>query len=120
MNTPRVTTKQLLEMYGPFTLIKRAREAELMEAGKFQHVLTILSFERAYADLSKEDRPTGKELRDMGETKDTYSEPGFEGCVGHHLVNVHEIYESAKPMPEDLIIKDEDLQFGDEDGLPQS
>jgi hypothetical protein len=78
----------LVTQYGPLKKIWRTEESKLLEEGKWQQVLTLQEFE-------------GK----------------FHLSVGHHLVNVQEIYETAKPMPEGLEIGDRRVWFGD-DGLP--
>ena len=108
---------QVIAQFGPLKLIDRKREAALLKKGKHRHIFTLVSYERSYEDLPEEDRPTNEELEERGETKDEFTQGAYEGVVGHHLVNVAEIYESKKPMPEDLRIEDDGIWF-EEDGLP--
>lgn len=111
--------KRLIELCGPFTKITRQREMELIEVGKWNHVFTLINYDMPYEEMPEKDRPSEEEMKDRGETKEEYSESRFIGVVGHHLVNVFEIYEASKPMPEDLELSDENIWFGD-DGLPES
>ena len=69
---------ELYEKFGPFKEITRAREAKLMKAGKWRHVLCVISGDN----------------------------DGLAAAVGHHLVNVEVILESKKPLPKDLMVDD--------------
>lgn len=115
--TEKWTTTKLVEQFGPLKTLSREREFQLLQEGKHLHIFTVIGTDVGYDDLSEEDRPSDAELEDRGETKDEYSALVYHGCVGHHIVNVFEIFETSKPMPEDLVIEDEDFHFGD-DGLP--
>ena len=108
---------EAVKQFGPFKLIDRKRESALLKQGKYRHIFTLVSYERAYEDLPEDDRPTDEELEERGESKEDFTQGAYEGVVGHHLVNVSEIYESRKPMPEDLRIEDDGIWF-EEDGLP--
>lgn len=110
---------QVIAKFGPLKRIDRKREAVLMKQGKFRNVLTLIDYDVGYEDLPEDDRPTDEELEERGETREEYTAGRHEAVVGHHLVNVSEIYESKKPMPEDLRIEDDGIWFGD-DGLPES
>jgi hypothetical protein len=81
---PDVSNEELVKLYGPFTEIWREREAELMNQGKWRHILSIQSFD-------SEDEEDGTILT---------------ATVGHHLVNTETVFESAKPMPDNLRIDD--------------
>ena len=82
----RWTSSSVVKEFGPVKRIDRYREADLLIEGKWKHILTVLE-----------------------------SDGRFEAVVGHHLVNMHEIYETSKEMPEDLVIKHKDVWFGEED-----
>lgn len=81
---------ELHKLYGPFRLINRVKESDLLKLGKWQHILTI------------------------GGMDSDKSEDGWTmwAEVGHHLVNVEAIYESTNPMPPDLTV--DDFWFDDE------
>lgn len=111
------TTERVVKEFGPIKQIDRARESELMQSGKWRHVLTLVSHEVGYLDLPEEDRPSDQDLKDQETTKEDFTTTGYTACVGHHIVNVSEIFETAKPMPEDLEIPDDEIRF-DDDGLP--
>lgn len=113
-----VDIKQVIAEFGPFERISRGREAQLLRHGLDRHLLTLVGYERAYEDIPEAEQPSDAELVERGETKEDFTRGAFEGFVGHHLVNVEEVYESAKPMPRDLRLGDDDIWFGD-DGLPQ-
>jgi len=118
LNTTSYTVKELVREYGPFKPIVRARERQLLEEGRGAYVFALMSTDAPYEDIPEEERPTDEELVERGETKEDYSASVLYGAVGHHLVNVDELFESAKPMPMDLAIEGNDnLWFGD-DGLP--
>jgi hypothetical protein len=114
------TVKELVREYGPFKRIDRKREAALLKAGKYRHIFTLMSVDVPYADLKKEDRPSKMELKERGETKDEYTASVPYASVGHHLVNVDEIFESKKLMPEDLSMEGFDQLWFEDDGLPVS
>lgn len=75
---------ELVRRYGPFTEIGRAREKKLCELGMENHILTIKGC-------------------DSDESEDGYT---MFAHVGHGLVNVETIFESANPMPMSLEISD--------------
>lgn len=101
-----MTNEELRKRYGPFKEIWRERESELVKKGKFRNVLTITSEDIPYEDIPEDDRPSAKELKERGETKKTFMGTMLFARVGHHLVNVEAIFESAKPMPEELTVRD--------------
>ena len=101
-----LTNKELVELYGPFKRITRQQEATLAAQGKWLHILTIIGCDVPYEDLAEDNRPSDEELKDRGETRENHMGYTQEATVGHHLVNVDEIFESAKPMPDDLVIHD--------------
>jgi hypothetical protein len=94
MTSKKLTNKQLVELYGPFKEINRAKERKLIAAHKWQHILTI-------KNCDSDEEPDGFTM---------YAH------VGHGLVDVSAIFESEKPMPEDLEIND--FWFDDYLGKP--
>lgn len=116
---PDWTTQKVIEEFGPVTRITRAREDELIQEGKSAHVLTLVGADVGYFDLPVDDRPSEEVLADRGESRHEYSRTVFHAFVGRRIVDVEEIYETAKPMPADLEIQDDDIDFG-EDGFSVS
>lgn len=97
------TVAALVKKFGPFKLIDRKREDALYKEGRGAHIFTITSEDVEWKDLPEDDRPTLQELEEnMGYTADEYTEPRYYGQSGSRMVNKHEIYESAKPMPEGI------------------
>jgi len=111
MMSDDMTNAELERLYGPFREIDRKREAKLIEADQWQRILTITSEDVPYDDLPEDERPSDEELEDRGETREEYMGFMLFAGVGHHRVNVEAIYESARPMPEDLVI--ENFYFDD-------
>lgn len=109
--------EKVVKEFGPIKRIDRPRESQLLKEGKWQYILTITVEDVGYWDLPKKDRPTGAELKERGDTRNNFSIGMHFGEVGHRLVNMQEMYETAKPMPEDLTLSDDDIWFG-ENGLP--
>jgi len=105
--------------FGPLKNIDRAREQELINEEKDLHILTLTGCDVGYDDLSDDDKPSDEEMELMDTNKEEYTTTMWTAFVGRRLVNVSEIYESAKPMPKDLEIQDDGVWF-DEDGLPPS
>jgi len=101
-----MTNERLVKLYGPFHRINRDRETELTKTGKWQHILTIIGCDVPYDELPEDDRPSDEELKDRGDTRENFMGYMQEATVGHHRVNVDEIFESTKPMPEDFKILD--------------
>jgi hypothetical protein len=117
MLMPLYTVEELVRQFGPFKLIDRARESELYAEGKGKHVFTVTSTDVSWEDLPEDDRPSLKELREMGYTREEYSEPRYYGESGSRLVNMHEIFESSKPMPEGIEVN-ADAEWCDDGTLP--
>lgn len=113
-----IDVTKLVELYGPFKVINRERERELIKEGKEAHILTVCGQDVDYENLSEENRPSDEELKDRGETKEEYSTTILYASVGRRWVNMQEIYESTKPMPVELELEDKNIWFGD-DGLPE-
>lgn len=108
---------RLIRDFGPVKAITRARERQLISEGKSNHVLTLVQRETSFFDLPEEERPSKQELEERGETEEEFSRVTFVGVVGHHVVNMYELYEFEKPLPEDLLLDDDSIDFG-EGGLP--
>jgi hypothetical protein len=119
MTTPVIrNVSDLIKAYGPFKLIYRAEERKLIKDDKANHILCVMSCDVPYADLPPDEQPSDEELKERGETKETHMGSVLYVEAGHHLVNVDEIYQSAKPMPLTLMIQgNENVWFGD-NGLP--
>ncbi len=111
------TTQQVIEQFGPITRINREREEELIQEGKGNHILTLIGTDTGFHDLPANDRPSFIELAYRGESEEDYSRTVFSASVGRKIVNVEEIFETSKPMPSDLEMQDDDIDFGD-GGLP--
>ena len=103
---PSMSNEELEKRYGPFSHIDRERETELRHEGKWRYILTIIGYDVPYEDLPEDDRPSDEELQERGETRESHMGYRQDAVVGHHGVNVDEIFESAKPMPEGFEIKD--------------
>lgn len=103
--------------FGPLKPIDRKRE-EVLRKKEGNFVLTIMSYDVPYEDLSPDERPSEKELEEREETPEEYTQCFFYADVNYHLVNVERLYESAKPMPDNLELDDEGIWYG-EDGLPE-
>lgn len=108
---------KIVAEFGPFKVIDRQRETELINEGKSNHIYTIMVVDVDYDDLPESEKPSEEELEQRGETKDEFSMGMQYGAVGRHIVNMQEIYESSKPLPDELDLEDEDIWFG-EDGFP--
>jgi hypothetical protein len=114
-----LTPQQLVKKFGPAKLINREREAELIQQGKSKHILALLGTDVGYDDLNPSDRPDDEELEDMGIEKEDYTQHVYSAAVGHHIVNVSELYEMTKPMPPNLkMVEDSDADWFGDDALP--
>lgn len=114
-----LTLQQLVKKFGPAKLINREREAELLKQGKAKHILALIGTDVGWDDLDPDNRPDEDELKDMGYEKEDYSQLVYSTVVGHHIVNVSELYEMAKPMPLNLeLVEDSDTDWFGEGGLP--
>lgn len=82
-----LTIEEILKQYGPFTLLTRGQADALCSEGKANHVFCVIEGESDEPETSEEDEPVI---------------PPWYGCVGFHIVNVLERYQSAKPMPFEL------------------
>jgi hypothetical protein len=101
-----MSNEELAKRYGPFREIWREREQVLLSSPDgYLHILTVTSDDVAYEDLPEDDRPSDEELEDRGETREDFMGSMLFATVGHHRVNVEVIYESARPMPADLVIE---------------
>lgn len=111
------TIAALVKQFGPFKLINRKREDALYKEGKGAHVFTVTSEDMEWKDMPEDDRPTLRELKDMGYLQEEYTEPRYYGESGSRMVNMHGIYESTKPMPEGITVGP-DAEWYDAGTLP--
>lgn len=92
------TNEELVKKYGPFKLIDRARENDLVAASKWRNILSIISYEVPYNDLPEDERPSQEELDERQESKESFTGTHLMASVGRHVVNSEHSFETSKPL----------------------
>lgn len=100
---PTMSFEDVVAEFGPLKRIT-LEESERIASGKVpgktaRHLLGIMGGDVSFDELPEEERPTAKELKEMGATEDDYSQYVKEGAPGHHFVNVDDRFVATKPMP---------------------
>lgn len=96
-------SEEFAAKYGPFQELTQAESMRLARAGYENRIFAVIGTEIPWADAPKKDRPSRKELLDMGyDDPYAYTWLQYDIALGFHIVNVEDRYLAARPIPEEL------------------